>query len=50
MAHEIYESDAMVYRKEGGTPWHKIGVDVPDGLTATEGMQIKNAAGISLDW
>jgi len=50
MAHEIYESDAMVYRKEGGTPWHKIGVDVPDGLTATEGMKIKNAKGISLDW
>lgn len=50
MAHEIYESDAMVYRKEGGTPWHKIGVDVPDNLTATEGMMIKNADGVSLDW
>ena len=54
MSHEIYETDAMFWNQEGGIPWHSglggLGVEVANGLSATEALQLKNARGQSLNW
>ena len=54
MVAELYEQDAMFWAKQGGIPWHGgvdgIGVEVEDGLTAVEALELKNRRGVSLNW
>lgn len=45
MAHELEHSKSMAYAREGGTPWHGLGVAVDSDLTPEEMMKAA-----SLDW
>ena len=54
MSHEILETDAMFWNQEGGIPWHSglggLGVEVENGLSATQALNLVNAYGQSLNW